>query len=271
MPPFSLVSREAKELETVVCVGEAKFGGDFFSVIGGPCAVEGEEEIVRLALILKEAGVQVLRGGVFKPRTSPYSFQGLGEKGLSFLRNAGLAAGLPTVTEVLDVRDLDLVLQFADMIQIGSRNMQNFGLLREVGRTRVPVLLKRGLSASIEEWLLAAEYILLEGNDQVVLCERGIRTFEPYTRNTLDISAIPLLKQLSHLPVVADPSHATGVRSLVAPVARGAVMAGADGLMLEVHLDPDNALSDGAQSLNPQELGQILCGLPKLLEARASL
>ncbi|CCO09012.1 3-deoxy-7-phosphoheptulonate synthase [Desulforamulus hydrothermalis] len=263
-----LVSRKNRQADTVVKVGPAAFGGGNFSVVAGPCAVENRDELIQLALQLKASGVQMLRGGVFKPRTSPYSFQGLGREGLQFLAEARAAARLPVVTEVLDVRDLDLVLQYADMIQIGSRNMQNFGLLREVGRVKHPVLLKRGLSATIEEWLLAAEYILAEGNHQVVLCERGIRTFETATRNTLDISAIPLVKQLSHLPVMADPSHATGRRDLVVPVARAAVLAGADGLLLEVHPAPERALSDGAQSLQPQQLASFMNGLPYLLQAR---
>lgn len=271
MPSFNLVSREKQERETIVQVGGAAFGGGNFSVIAGPCAVENGEEIAELALELRGLGVQMLRGGVFKPRTSPYSFQGLGKEGLRMLADAGATAGLPVVTEVLDVRDLELILEHADMVQVGSRNMQNFGLLREVGRAKCPVLLKRGLSATIEEWLLAAEYILSEGNNQLVLCERGIRTFETYTRNTLDISAIPLVKQLSHLPVVADPSHATGIRELVAPVARGAIMAGADGLMIEVHPAPERALSDGAQSLRPRELEQFMQGLPVLLQVRNTL
>jgi len=270
LPLYNLVSRETQAEDTVVQVGVAAFGGGNFSVIAGPCAVENREELIELALQLKACGVQMLRGGVFKPRTSPYSFQGLGKEGLQFLAEAGAAAELPVVTEVLDVRDLDLVLQYADMIQIGSRNMQNFGLLREVGRVKHPVLLKRGLSATLEEWLLAAEYIVAEGNRQVVLCERGIRTFETATRNTLDISAIPLVKQLSHLPVVADPSHATGRRELVPPVARAAVMAGADGLMIEVHPAPERALSDGAQSLRPHQLEQFMRGLPALLQVRGN-
>ncbi|GAB6156989.1 3-deoxy-7-phosphoheptulonate synthase [Desulfotomaculum varum] len=263
-----LVSRKDKQADTVVKVGPAAFGGGNFAVVAGPCAVENRDELIQLALQLKASGVQMLRGGVFKPRTSPYSFQGLGREGLQFLAEAGAAARLPVVTEVLDVRDLDLVLQYADMIQIGSRNMQNFGLLREAGRAKHPVLLKRGLSATIEEWLLAAEYILAEGNHQVVLCERGIRTFETATRNTFDISAVPLVKQLSHLPVLADPSHATGRRELVVPVARAAVLAGADGLLLEVHPAPERALSDGPQSLWPYQLASFMNGLPFLLQAR---
>ncbi|ABO49681.1 3-deoxy-D-arabinoheptulosonate-7-phosphate synthase [Desulforamulus reducens MI-1] len=268
MPSYNLVSKEMKEDETVVQVADKAFGGGSFSVIAGPCAVENSEELIDLAIFLREAGVQILRGGVFKPRTSPYSFQGLGKEGLGFLAEAGQLAGLPVVTEVLDVRDLDMVLQYVDMVQIGSRNMQNFGLLREVGRSKHPVLLKRGLSATVEEWLLAAEYILTEGNQQVILCERGIRTFETATRNTLDISAIPLVKQLSHLPVIADPSHATGRRELVVPVGRAAVMAGADGLMIEVHPAPERALSDGAQSLRPEELKNLMRGLKDLLLVR---
>lgn len=268
MPSYKLVSKELFEQQTCVQIKNASVGGGNFSVIAGPCAVEERDQLFALARELKELGVAILRGGVFKPRTSPYSFQGLGKEGLIILAEAGAAAGLPVVTEVLDVRDLELVMQYADIVQIGSRNMQNFGLLREVGRTSVPVILKRGLSATIEEWLLAAEYILAEGNNRVILCERGIRTFETYTRNTMDISAIPLAKQLSHLPVIADPSHATGRRELVAPVARAAVMAGADGLMIEVHPAPEKALSDGAQSLTPLEMAKFMKGLPFVLEAR---
>jgi 3-deoxy-7-phosphoheptulonate synthase len=217
--------------------------------------------MVSLALRLKEMGVGVLRGGAFKPRTSPYSFQGLGRDGLVMLARAGEAAGLPVVTEVMDVRDLDLVMRYAAMIQVGSRNMQNFGLLKEVGRTGHPVLLKRGLSATIEEWLLAAEYILAEGNRRVVLCERGIRTFESHTRNTMDIAAVAAVKGLSHLPVIADPSHGSGRRELVAPLARAAVAAGADGLMIEVHAEPAKALSDGQQSVTPEQFAVLLTGL----------
>jgi len=227
-------------------------------VIAGPCAVEDEEMLVKLACRLKRMGVHVLRGGAYKPRTSPYSFQGLGKEGLRILADAGRVAGLPVITELTDARYLPEVCRYTDIIQIGSRNMQNFELLKEVGRVNFPVLLKRGLSATLEEWLLAAEYILAEGNREVILCERGIRGFETYTRNTFDINAVAAVKHLSHLPLVADPSHGTGRRELVLPVARAALAAGADGVMLEVHPNPENALSDGPQSLRPEELAVFM-------------
>ncbi|MBO8137230.1 MAG: 3-deoxy-7-phosphoheptulonate synthase [Desulfotomaculum sp.] len=258
MPPFQLASREYKAEDTIIDLGTAAVGSGSTLIIAGPCAVESREIMIELAPVLKNMGVHVLRGGAFKPRTSPYSFQGLGEEGLKILNEVGRAVNLPVVTELMDVRDGELVYRYTDIIQVGSRNMQNFTLLREVGKMNKPVLLKRGLSASIEEWLLAAEYILVEGNQKVILCERGIRTFERYTRNTLDVAAVPAVKQLSHLPVIVDPSHATGRRELVAPAARAAVAAGADGLMIEVHPDPQNALSDGCQSITPQELAKLL-------------
>jgi 3-deoxy-7-phosphoheptulonate synthase len=242
---------------TVVDVGGVRFGSGFV-VIAGPCAVEGEEQTVELAKLLKEAGAHVLRGGAFKPRTSPYSFQGLGEEGLKILRKAGDEAGMPVVSEALDVRHVELVAKYVDMIQVGARNMQNFPLLREVGRAGKPVLLKRGFGCTIEEWLLAAEYVLLEGNWGVVLCERGIRTFEPSTRFTLDIAAVPTAKELSHLPIVVDPSHAAGRSSLVKPLARAALAVGADGIMVEVHPSPPKALSDGPQSLTPKEFEELM-------------
>jgi 3-deoxy-7-phosphoheptulonate synthase len=232
--------------------GELTIGESSCTIIAGPCAVESREAYLEIARILKDAGVHILRGGAYKPRTSPYSFAGLGLEGLKILAEAREATGLPVVTEVLDPRDLDNVAFYSDIVQVGSRNMQNFTLLKEVGRCRRPVILKRGLASTIEEWLLAAEYILDAGNEQVVLCERGIRTFEQMTRNTVDIGAVALIKELSHLPIIVDPSHATGKRSLVAPVARAAIAAGADGLMIEVHQRPEEALSDGAQSLTPE-------------------
>ncbi len=262
-----LAGRESQPQNTVIDLKTCRLGDGQVVIIAGPCAVENEEQMLELAQSLKELGVHIIRGGAFKPRTSPYSFPGLGEEGLRILARARELTGLPVVTEVTDVRYLDLVLRYSDILQIGSRNMQNFGLLREVGRLQRPVVLKRGFSATIEEWLLAAEYILAEGNRQVILCERGIRTFETYTRNTLDVNAIPAVKELSHLPVIADPSHGTGRRSLVAPVARAAVAAGADGLMLEVHPCPDEALSDGPQSLLPVQLGQLMAELRPLAEA----
>lgn len=258
MPPYKLVSRESKSDNTVVRVGDCLIGGKTPVVIAGPCAVENEEMLVKLACRLKRMGVQMLRGGAYKPRTSPYSFQGLGADGLRILAEAGRAAGMPVITEVTDVRHLSEVCRYAHMIQIGSRNMQNFGLLKEVGRVGYPVLLKRGFSATLEEWLLAAEYILAEGNPEVVLCERGIRGFETYTRNIFDINAVAAVKNISHLPLIADPSHGTGRRELVLPVARAALAAGADGLMLEVHPAPENALSDGPQSLPPGDLAVFM-------------
>ncbi len=257
-PPYNLASRETKPENTVVMVGDCFIGGSEPVVIAGPCAVEDEEMLVKLACRLKGMGVNVLRGGAYKPRTSPYSFQGLGEEGLKILHRAGREAGLPVITELTDVRHLSKVCRYADIIQVGSRNMQNFGLLRELGRINFPVLLKRGMSATLEEWLMAAEYILAEGNSKVILCERGIRSFETYTRNTFDINAVPAVKHLSHLPLVADPSHGTGRRELVLPVARAALAAGADGLMLEVHPCPEKALSDGEQSLSPEDLAVFM-------------
>ncbi len=258
MSSYKLVSREYKNEDTIINIGSLTIGGGNLTVIAGPCAVEGPRRMIELAVALKGLGVHMLRGGAYKPRTSPYSFQGLGEEGLRILSEAREATGLPFITEVTDIREMDAVAAYADIIQIGSRNMQNFALLKEAGKVNKPVMLKRGLSSTLEEWLLAAEYIASEGNMNIILCERGIRTFESYTRNTLDISAIPALKELSHLPVVADPSHGTGKRSLVAPVSRAAVAAGADGLMVEVHQNPPAALSDGNQSLYPDELSGLL-------------
>ena len=252
-----LVLKVEDRERTIVDVGGVKFGSSFV-VIAGPCAIEDEEQMIELARSLKEAGAHILRGGAFKPRTSPYSFQGLGEKGLKILRKAGDEAGLPVVSEVLDVRHVELVAKYVDMIQIGARNMQNFPLLKEIGRTKKPVLLKRGFGCTIEEWLLAAEYILLEGNWEVVLCERGIRTFESSTRFTLDIAAVPVVKELSHLPIIVDPSHAAGKSSLVKPLAKAALAVGADGVMIEVHLNPSIALSDGSQSLTLKEFRELM-------------
>lgn len=262
-----LTSRQGDDHATIVQVGGITVGGPEVVVMAGPCAVESENQIVGLAELMKRLGAGILRGGAFKPRTSPYSFQGLAEDGLKMLASARKATGLPVVTEVMDTRDLDTVCRYADLIQIGSRNMQNFALLKEVGTYRKPVLLKRGLSATLDEWIMAAEYILAEGNDQVILCERGIRTFETFTRNTMDVSAIPAAKHLCHLPVIADPSHASGRWGLVAPLAKAAVAAGADGLIIEVHNDPANALCDGAQSLTPENF-QALMGDLRLI-ARA--
>ncbi|HHW43519.1 3-deoxy-7-phosphoheptulonate synthase [Desulfofundulus thermobenzoicus] len=258
MKPYKLVSREAREENTVVRVGNAAIGGDGLAVCAGPCAVESREQLLEAARMVSGAGAVMLRGGAFKPRTSPYSFQGLEEEGLRLLAEAARETGLATVTEVVDEYSLNLAVQYVDVLQIGARNMQNFRLLQMVGRSGKPVLLKRGLSATVEEWLMAAEYIMSEGNGQIILCERGIRTFEQSTRNTLDLSAVPLVKSLSHLPVIVDPSHATGDRKLVGPMARAAVAAGADGLLIEVHPDPGKALCDGPQSLTPAQFAALM-------------
>lgn len=263
--PYKLASRLFKEEATVIDVDEVKIGGNHFVVIAGPCAVESREQLLETARKVKEAGAHFLRGGAFKPRTSPYSFQGLQEEGLKLLSEAREETGLRVVTEVMAPHHTELVARYADILQIGARNMQNFDLLREVGRARKPVLLKRGLAATIDEWLNAAEYIMCEGNYQVILCERGIRTYEPMTRNTLDISAIPLVKGLSHLPVLADPSHASGKWRLVAPLSRAALAAGADGLMIEVHPNPSRAVSDGPQSLKPDKFAAVMAELRQLI------
>lgn len=250
LQPFKLASREFRKETTQVDVGGVIFGGNKLVVIAGPCAVENENQMLETGRKVKKAGASILRGGAFKPRTSPYAFQGLEEEGLKILKSVSVEVGIPFVTEVVNPKDVDLVARYADMFQIGARNMQNFTLLKEVGKTNKPVILKRGLAATIEEWLMAAEYILSEGNLQVVLCERGIRTYETSTRNTLDLSAVPMVQHLSHLPIIVDPSHGTGKRHLVTPLSRAAVAAGADGLIIEVHPDPETALSDGPQSLN---------------------
>ncbi len=256
--PYRLASREFHNEDTTIDVSGRVIGGKKVQVIAGPCAVESREVVLKIAQSVKDAGASFLRGGAFKPRTSPYTFQGLGEEGLQILAEAREKTGLPVVTEVMDPRDVEVVSRYSDIIQIGARNMQNFRLLLEVGEARKPVLLKRGLSATIKEWLMAAEYILSRGNHQVMLCERGIRTFETATRNTLDLSAVPLLKQLTHLPVVVDPSHGVGKWDLVVPMARAAVAAGADALMVEVHTNPEEALSDGEQSLKPTVFRQLM-------------
>lgn len=250
--PEMKVRRREENHRSVVMVKGLAVGGDEVIIIAGPCAVEGEEMMLETARQVKACGAHMLRGGAYKPRTSPYSFQGMGEKGLQILHQAGKMTGLPVVTEVMDAQTLDMVAEYADVLQIGARNMQNFSLLRELGQVSKPVILKRGLSATIEEWLLAAEYILNAGNEQVILCERGIRTHEPWTRNTLDLSAAALAREMSHLPVIVDPSHGTGRDNLVTPMARAAVAAGADGIMVEVHPNPREALSDGSQSLTPE-------------------
>lgn len=256
MRKFKLASRDHKPQDTIIKIpaaaGPVMIGEGYCTIIAGPCAVESREAYLQIAQDIKAIGAHILRGGLFKPRTSPYSFKGLGLEGLAIMAEARARTGLPLITEIMDVRDLDQLYDQVDILQVGSRNMQNFSLLEELGRTEKPVMLKRGLSATIEEWLLAAEYIMDGGNPNVILCERGIRTFEPYTRNTVDIGAIPLIKQLSHLPILVDPSHATGRWEMVTPVAKAAIAAGADGIMTEVHPDPENALSDGKQSLTPK-------------------
>ncbi len=262
--PYKLASRTFRPESTIVRVGNVAFGGDRVVVAAGPCSVESREQISRIAEHVAGAGAAVLRGGAFKPRTNPYSFQGLGEEGLRLLREAADAHGLLIVTEVMEVSQIDLVSEYADILQLGSRNMHNFAFLRELGRIRKPVLLKRGFSAKIEEWLQAAEYVISGGNDQVILCERGIRTFETYTRNTMDISAIPVVHKLSHLPIIADPSHGTGRREHVLPMARAALAAGADGLMIEVHHDPDRSVSDGSQSLGFGQFDEVMSELRRL-------
>ncbi|MBQ6979141.1 MAG: 3-deoxy-7-phosphoheptulonate synthase [Clostridia bacterium] len=255
--PYKCVNRKFHPDDTVVDVNGVKFGGNNFQIIAGPCSVESEKQIVFVAEEVKKAGASVLRGGAFKPRTSPYSFQGLREDGLKLLLKAKKETGMPIVTEIMSVRHIDLFAD-VDIIQVGARDMQNFELLKEVGRLNKPVMLKRGLANTIEEWLMSAEYIMSEGCKDIILCERGIRTFEPYTRNTLDLSAIPLLKELTHLPVIVDPSHASGLARLVKPLSLAAVGAGAHGLMIEVHNDPKHALCDGAQSIRPEEFKEIV-------------
>jgi 3-deoxy-7-phosphoheptulonate synthase len=256
--PYKLASRHFKPQGTVIKIGKVEIGGPHVVTMAGPCSVESREQIEKVAEIIAAEGAQILRGGAFKPRSSPYSFQGMGEEGLKLIRTAADHRGLLVVSEVMDHTQLPMLMTYSDILQVGARNMQNFNLLREVGRTRKPVLLKRGQSATIEELLLAAEYIMSGGNYDVILCERGIRTFETYTRNTMDISAIPVIKKLSHLPMVGDPSHGTGRRDQVLPMARAAVAAGADGLIVEVHPDPDRALSDGAQTLNPAQFSEMM-------------
>jgi len=259
--PYKLVGRTFKAEDTIVSVGGVEVGGTEVIAMAGPCSVESREQVGIVASAVRESGARVLRGGAFKPRTSPYSFQGHGEDGLRWMREAADAAGLAVISEIMDVRSIEMMLGYVDCLQVGARNMQNYDLLKELGRVRKPVLLKRGLSATIEEWLLSAEYILAGGNSQVILCERGIRTFENATRNTLDLSAIPVVKKRSHLPIVVDPSHGTGLRDKVIPMARAAIAAGADGLLIEVHNNPDKALSDGAQSLYPEQFDRLMSEL----------
>jgi 3-deoxy-7-phosphoheptulonate synthase len=267
LQPFKLASREFHPMDTIVSVNGVSIGSKRLVVMAGPCAVEGREQLLEAANAVRRAGALMLRGGAFKPRTSPYSFQGLGEEGLRLLAEVRQETRLPVVTEVMAPEQVPLVASYADVLQIGARNMQNYALLHAVGEAKRPVLLKRGMMSTIEELLMSAEYILSHGNDRVILCERGIRTFEPYTRNTLDINAVPLLKQLSHLPVVVDPSHGTGRWELVAAVSKAAVAAGADGLIIEVHPCPSRALSDGAQSLKPETFAQLMAELRAVAQA----
>jgi 3-deoxy-7-phosphoheptulonate synthase len=259
--PYKLASRTFKPESTVITIDDVRIGGDEVIVMAGPCSAETEEQVEASAAAVKRAGAKILRGGAYKPRSSPYSFQGLGEEGLRMLRGAADRHGLKLVTEIMDLSQLAEIDKYTDILQVGARNMQNFSLLKELGRARKPVMIKRGISATIEEWLLSAEYVLAGGNMQVMLCERGIRTFETATRNTLDISAIPVIKKLSHLPIVADPSHGAGRRDMVAPMARAAVAAGADALIIEVHHDPDHAMSDGAQSMFPTQFDHLMAEL----------
>lgn len=269
MKNLKLVIKENKE-KTCFKVGDVNIGEDFL-MIAGPCSVDNEEQIIQTAIEVKKAGANMLRGGAYKPRTSPYDFQGLGLKGLQYLKKAGELVNLPIITEVVDTRDVYLVAEYADVLQVGARNMQNFSLLQEVGRSKMPVLLKRGMYATIEEWLNAAEYILNEGNERVILCERGIRTIETYTRNTLDISAIASLKNLTHLPVIADPSHATGRVELLEPMSLSCVVAGCDGLMIEVHFNPKEALCDAKQAIAPLQFAKIVENINEALNFTKAL
>ena len=266
--PFKQANRKFHPEDTVIQVGDAKIGGGNFAVIAGPCSIETEEQIVEVAMAVKASGANILRGGAFKPRTSPYAFQGLKDAGIQLLLKAKKASGLPIITEIMNIRALDL-FQDVDIIQVGARNMQNFDLLQELGKTKKPILLKRGLANTLQELLMSAEYIMSEGNENVILCERGIRSFETYTRNTLDLSAVPVLHELSHLPVIVDPSHATGKSSLVPTMAAAAVAAGADGIMVEVHNNPACALCDGAQSLTPAQFDALNRKLQKIREVMA--
>lgn len=259
--PYKLASRTFRPENTVITIDDVRIGGDEVIVMAGPCSAESEAQVEATTAAVKRAGAKILRGGAFKPRSSPYSFQGLGEAGLRMLRAAADRHGLKLITEVMEIAQIEVIEPYAHILQVGARNMQNFSLLRELGKRRVPVMIKRGISATIEEWLMSAEYVLAGGNTQVMLCERGIRTFETYTRNTFDVSAIPVVQSLSHLPVIADPSHGTGRRDKVAPMARAAVAAGADGLIIEVHCDPDRAKSDGAQSMYPAQFERLMAEL----------
>ncbi|MBU2493661.1 MAG: 3-deoxy-7-phosphoheptulonate synthase [Bacteroidetes bacterium] len=265
--PYKLASRSFHEHDSIIKIKDVEIGGNNIALMIGPCSVESEEQIFTLAEIVADSGAKILRGGAFKPRSSPYSFQGMGEEGLKIMRQAADKYGLLVITEVMENSQIDLISKYTDIFQVGARNMQNFSLIKELGNSQIPVMLKRGLSATIEEWLMSAEYILANGNKNVMLCERGIRTFETYTRNTFDLSAIPVIHKKSHLPVVADPSHATGLRDQVAPMARAAVAAGADALMIEIHNDPANALSDGPQALLPSDYLTLVGELKLIAQA----
>jgi len=258
LKPYKLASREFKETATVIRIGDLEIGGPRFIIMAGPCAVESEEQLMECAYVVKKAGAHILRGGAFKPRTSPYSFQGMEEEGLRLLKKVREKTGLPVVTEVMNTTEVDMVEAYADILQVGARNVQNFALLKKVGQARKPILLKRGMMTTIEELLMSAEYILSSGNSQVILCERGIRTFETATRNTLDLSAVTVLKEMTHLPVIVDPSHAAGYWKYVTPLARAAVAVGADGIIVEVHPEPEKAVSDGMQSLKPEKFYQLM-------------
>jgi len=265
--PYKLASRVFQPLDTVIDISGCKVGGGHKVVIAGPCSVESEEQMIQTAVLVKQYGATMMRGGAYKPRSSPYSFQGTGEEGLQMLVKAREATGLPFVTEVMSIDTFDLVEECADLIQIGTRNMQNFPLLKRAGKSSKPILLKRGMSATLEEFLMAAEYIMAGGNSQVILCERGIRTFDTYTRNTLDLSIIPAIKELSHLPIIVDPSHACGKWSMVEPLAKAAMAVGSDGLIIEVHHQPEKALCDGAQSLKPEKFGKLMTSVHRIMEA----
>ncbi len=258
LAPYKIASRDFKKEDTLIQVNGVKIGGKEIIVMAGPCSVESKEQIIETAIAIKKAGAKMLRGGAFKPRTSPYSFQGLGEEGLKLMKYAKEETGLPIITEVMDTRNVALVCKYADVLQLGARNMQNYDLLKEVGKCKHPVLLKRGLSATITEWLMSAEYIMSEGNHNVILCERGIRTFETYTRNTLDLNAVPSVKELTHLPVIVDPSHGTGKYTLVAPMSKAAIAAGADGLLIEVHPNPEKSVSDADQTISTKRFAKLM-------------
>ena len=265
--PYKMASRTFQPADTVITIGNCQIGGGHKLIIAGPCSVESEQQMVDTAKLVKQHGATMLRGGAYKPRSSPYSFQGSGEEGLKMLAQARAVSGLPFVTEVMDEETFDLIEEYADLIQIGTRNMQNFSLLKRAGKSRKPILLKRGMSATLEEFLMAAEYILAGGNSNIILCERGIRTFDNYTRNTLDVSIIPAVKEVCHLPIIVDPSHACGKWSMVEPLAKAAMAVGADGLMIEVHPQPEKALCDGDQSLKPEKFGNLMVSVRKIMAA----